>query len=316
MASTSESLQVNTDFDPATGQLVEVVEGIGRVTAPNRGPYTFTGTNSFLIGVDRLFVLDPGPNDSAHLKALIAAIDGRPVEAILLTHTHRDHSGLARKLKAKTGAPIWFGGPHRLYRRAGWLERRVLSRSCDFGLMPDEMLSDGDSLSIDGIGLNVVATPGHCENHLAYSVAGTPYLFTGDHIMGWSSTLVAPPDGSMGDYMRSLDNVIVSPFSYYLPAHGGPIPEGRKYARALRAHRLERDREILLGVGSGANTIGRLVSRIYQGLSPALRPAAAKTVEAHLENLIERGEVAARHGPFGAHYERIAASSVAEAEDA
>jgi len=316
MASTSESLQVNTDFDPATGRLVDVVEGIGRVTAPNRGPYTFTGTNTFLIGFDRLFVLDPGPNDSTHLKALIAAIDGRPVEAILLTHTHRDHSGLARRLKVKTGAPIWFGGPHRLYRNAGWLEKRILSRSCDFNLMPDGVLSDGDSLSIDGIDLTVMATPGHCENHLAFSLAGTPCLFTGDHIMGWSSTLVAPPDGSMGDYMRSLENVIVSPFTYYLPAHGGPIPEGRKYARALMAHRMDRDREILLGIGSGASTVGRLVSRIYQDLSPALRPAAAKTVEAHLENLIARGEVAVRRGPFGANYTRISTPSVAESEDA
>lgn len=316
MASTSESLQVNTDFDPDTGRLVEVVEGIGRVTAPNRGPYTFTGTNSFLIGVDRLFVLDPGPNDSRHLKALLTAIDGRPVEAILLTHTHRDHSGLARRLKAKTGAPIWFGGPHRLYRGVGWLETRLLSRSCDFGLVPDEVLSDGDSMTIDGIGLGVVATPGHCENHLAYSIAGTPYLFTGDHIMGWSSTLVAPPDGSMGDYMRSLDNVIVLPFSYYLPAHGGPVPEGRKYARALLAHRMERDREILLGIGSGANTIGRLVSRIYQELSPALRPAAAKTVEAHLENLVVRGEITVRRSPLGNHYARLPAPSLTESEDA
>ncbi|MDR3475280.1 MAG: MBL fold metallo-hydrolase [Devosia sp.] len=302
MASATGPLGLNTSFEPQTGTLVELVEGIGRVTAPNASPYTFTGTNTFLVGIDRLVVIDPGPRDSRHFAALMAAIGGRTVEAILLTHTHRDHSGLARRLRKKTRAPIWSNGPHRLYRQAGRLETMALSRACDFTLVPDELVEDGTGLSVDGIGITALATPGHSANHMAFSVSGSPYLFTGDHVMGWSSTVVAPPDGQMADYLRSLEKVIVSPFTYYLPAHGGPIPEGRKYARSLLAHRLERNGQVLEGVSSGANTIGKLVSRIYQGLAPALRLAAAKTVEAHLDYLTDAGEVVAHRGPLGTRY--------------
>jgi len=305
MPSASGTFSPNTSFDADVGSLVELVEGIARVTAPNSGPYTFTGTNTFLVGVDRLVVIDPGPADSRHLRALLKAIDGRPVEAILLTHTHRDHSGLARRLRRKTGAPIWSNGPHRLYREAGRLERLLLSRSCDFKLIPDEVLAEGSTLEIDGITLTAMPTPGHCANHFAFSVAGSPYLFIGDHVMGWSSTVVAPPDGNMADYLQSLENVIVSPFTYYLPAHGGPIPEGRKYARQLLAHRLDRNQQVLDGVADGARTVSALVRRIYQGLAPALRPAAAKTVEAHLDYLVARGELDVQRGPLGARYRAL-----------
>jgi glyoxylase-like metal-dependent hydrolase (beta-lactamase superfamily II) len=304
MASATGPLGLNTSFEPETGTLVELVEGIGRVTAPNASPYTFTGTNTFLVGIDRLIVIDPGPKDSRHFSALMKAIAGRQVEAILLTHTHRDHSGLARRLRKKTGAPIWSNGPHRLYRKAGRLETMRLSRACDFKLVPDELVEDGTTLAVDGISITAMATPGHCANHLAFSIPGSPYLFTGDHVMGWSSTVVAPPDGQMADYLQSLETVIVSPFTYYLPAHGGPIPEGRKYARQLLAHRLERNQQILQGVADGANTVARLVGRIYQGLAPALRIAAAKTVEAHLDYLAARGEIVMRRGPLGIRYAR------------
>ena len=256
------------------------------------------------MGVDSLVVIDPGPNDSRHLRALLEAIDGRPVEAILLTHTHRDHAGLARRLRKKTGAPIWSNGPHRLYRKAGWLERLVLRRSCDFTLLPDELITDGSTLSVDGITLTAMSTPGHCANHLAFSVAGSPYLFIGDHVMGWSSTVIAPPDGNMADYLESLEKVIVSPFTYYLSAHGGPIPEGRRYARQLLAHRMERSQQILDGVAAGAGSVGKLVASIYPDITPALRPAAAKTVEAHLDLLLASGQLALRRTPGGPRYAR------------
>ena len=304
MAHAAEALSLNRDFDPLTGALVPVAAGIARVTAPNRGPFTFTGTNSFLVGTERLIVIDPGPRDKQHLKALLAAIGGRPVEAILLTHTHRDHAGLARRLKKKTGAPIWFGGRHQWSRPARWHEAMALRGAADWRLLPDRVLKDGDGIGIDGMTLGVLETPGHCANHLSYSVLGTPYLFTGDHVMGWNSTLVAPPDGAMGAYLKSLEKVIVAPYSHYLPAHGGPIAEGRKFARGLLAHREERNREILLGISSGADTVGKLVSRIYQDIGPKLRGAARLTVEAHLEYLMARHEISLRQAGLGARYRR------------
>ena len=304
MAPARPALDLTTDFDPQTGQVVAVAPGVARVTAPNRGPFTFTGTNSFLVGHDRLILIDPGPRDGSHLAALRRAIDGRPVEAIVITHTHLDHSGLARRLKAMTGAPLWFGGRHRFSRPPRWGEHDAFARACDWKLEPDRTIGEGDRLAIDGMSLTVIATPGHCANHLAFGVSGTPYLLSGDHVMGWSSTLVAPPDGSMADYLRSLEKVIVAPFSRYLPAHGGPIEEGRKFARALLAHREERNGEIRLGVASGANTAGRLVRRIYQDLPARLRPAARKTIEAHLDYLVDRGELTRRPGLFGASYRR------------
>ena len=303
-ARASEAFRPNPSFEPATGTFVEIAEGMGRVTAPNAGPYTLTGTNTFILGIDQLVVIDPGPADARHMRALLTAIADRPVKAILLTHTHRDHTGLARRLRQRTGAPIWCNGRHRFYRPPGRLEAQVLKRSCDLSLEPDEIIEDGQVIDVDGFSLGVIATPGHCANHLAFSVTGSPFLFTGDHVMGWSSTVVAPPDGAMGDYLHSLDRVIIAPFTHYLPAHGGPIPDGRRYARSLLAHRLERNRQILEGLAEGTDTIAKLVRRIYEDLAPALRPAAAKTVEAHLDYLVGRGEAKARRGLFGTHYRR------------
>lgn len=293
MAAAAEALPVNTDFDPETGRLVEVSPAIARVTAPNAGPFTFTGTNTFLIGVDRLIVIDPGPASRRHFRALMAAIGKRPVEAILLTHTHRDHSGLARRLRTATNAPLLFNGRHRWSRPPRGLEASRLGRECDWTIEPDAVLGEGGTVSADGITVSAMATPGHCANHLCFTIDGTPYLFSGDHVMGWSSTMVAPPDGDMGDYLASLDNVIVAPFSHYLPAHGGEIVEGRRYARALLAHRQQRNRQVLEALEDRPLTIGGLVVRIYPGLKRTLRGAAAMTVKAHLEYLVARGEVTA-----------------------
>jgi glyoxylase-like metal-dependent hydrolase (beta-lactamase superfamily II) len=299
MADTPPPLAFDTEFVPATGQAVPVVPGVVRVTAPNSGPYTFTGTNSFIIGGERVAVLDPGPADAAHHAALLAAIGGRPVEAILLTHTHKDHSAGVPALREATGAPLWFAGPHRLSRPPRLLEMNALARDCDWGLTPDRAFFDGEAFEVGGVSLTAIATPGHCANHMCYGLADTDWLLSGDHIMGWNSTLVAVPDGSMADYLASLDKVLALPYAHYIPAHGGPIETGPAYARALLAHRQLRNNQIVGAVAKGATRIPDLLLRIYPTLAINLRFAAALTLKAHVEYLADRGMIRMRRTPFG-----------------
>lgn len=299
MADTPPPLTFDTAFVPATGQAVPVVPGVVRVTAPNSGPYTFTGTNSFIIGDERVAVLDPGPVDATHRAALLAAIRGRPVEAILLTHTHKDHSAGVPALREATGAPLWFAGPHRLSRPPRLLEMNALARDCDWALTPDRTFFDGESFDVGGVSLTAIATPGHCANHMSYGLAGTEWLLTGDHIMGWNSTLVAVPDGSMADYLASLEKVLALPYAHYIPAHGGPVEMGQAYARALLAHRQLRNSQIVGAVAKGATRIPELLLRIYPTLAINLRFAAALTLKAHIEYLADRGMIRMRRTPFG-----------------
>jgi glyoxylase-like metal-dependent hydrolase (beta-lactamase superfamily II) len=303
MASPAPALIFDTSFDPKTGVAEPVVPGLVRVTAHNASAYTFTGTNSFILGHDRVAVIDPGPDSAAHQAALERAVSGRPIEAIILTHTHRDHSASARRLADAWGAPLWFEGRHRLSRPLRRFERNPIQNSCDWDLVPDRKLADGEMLEVGGVRLSVHTTPGHCANHLAFGLVGTPTLLTGDHIMGWNSTLVSVPDGSMEDYLASLDKVIALEFSHYVPAHGGPIADGVIYARALKAHREARNAQVLAAVTAGANTLGKVVSAVYPQIGVALRIAARMTVTAHVEYLEGLGKLTVRRGLFGARLE-------------
>ncbi|MCP3056259.1 MBL fold metallo-hydrolase [Aurantimonas marianensis] len=283
---------------------VPLDETIRRVTARNPSPFTFHGTNSYVVGEDRCFVVDPGPDDTAHLDALLAAIDGRPVDAILLTHTHRDHTGLVARLKDVTGAPLLGGGPHRPMRpllagEASWIEA-----AGDASLVFERMLSDDETLVLGGTTLTVIATPGHCANHLAFAVGDDGTVLSGDHVMAWSTTIVAPPDGAMRDYMNSLDRLLNRDDSRYLPGHGGAVERPKAFVRALIGHRRMRENAILTRLRAGDRTIPAIVAAIYRATDPKLHGAAGLSVLAHLEDLAERGLVSADGPPtLGARYE-------------
>ncbi|MGO8074574.1 MBL fold metallo-hydrolase [Rhizobium leguminosarum] len=294
-------------FEPAYGQAVPVVAGVERVTVNNPGPFTFFGTNSYIVGSSSVAVIDPGPEDEAHFQALMAALGGRAVTHIVVSHTHRDHSPLARRLQAATGAVTVGQGPHRPARPLRDGEINPFSESSDLSFVPDITLSDGESLSGDGWALSAVLTPGHTANHAAFALEGRDILFSGDHVMAWSTSIVAPPDGSMADYMESLDRLIAREDRLLLPGHGGPLTEPAGFLRALKAHRLRREQAVLVRVQAGDRQIAEMVKVIYRDTDPKLHGAAALSVLAHIEDLLERGEIAADGPPTLAALYRPAA---------
>ncbi|MBY3118854.1 MBL fold metallo-hydrolase [Rhizobium laguerreae] len=290
-------------FEPAYGQAMPVAPGVERVTANNPGPFTFFGTNSYIVGSSSVAVIDPGPEDEAHFQALMAALAGRAVTHILVSHTHRDHSPLARRLQAATGAVTVGQGPHRPARplRAG--EINPFSESSDISFMPDVAIGDGQTLSGDGWALTAVLTPGHTANHAAFALEGREILFSGDHVMAWSTSIVAPPDGSMADYMTSLERLIERQDRLLLPGHGGPVTEPASFLPALKAHRLKREQAVLARIRAGDRGIAEMVKAIYRDTDPKLHGAAALSVLAHIEDLVERGMIAADGPPtLAAHY--------------
>ncbi|MBY5444526.1 MBL fold metallo-hydrolase [Rhizobium leguminosarum] len=284
-------------FEPAYGQAVPVVAGVERVTAENPGPFTFFGTNSYIVGSSSVAVIDPGPEDEAHFQALMAALGGRAVTHIFVSHTHRDHSPLAKRLQAATGAATVGQGPHRPARPLRDGEINPFSESSDLSFVPDITLSDGETLSGDGWSLSAVLTPGHTANHAAFALEGRDILFSGDHVMAWSTSIVAPPDGSMADYMESLDRLIERQDGLLLPGHGGPVTEPASFLRALKAHRLKREQAVLARIRAGDRGIAEMVKAIYRDTDPKLHGAAALSVLAHIEDLLERGMIAADGPP-------------------
>lgn len=261
-----------------------------RALAPNPGPFTYTGTCSYIVGSGDVAIVDPGPDDPRHIEALLAAIGGERLRYVLVTHTHRDHSPAARVLKQATGATIAgcapyapcdssnFGGPN-------------LDAAHDLAYAPDIVLKDGDALAIGDVSLMALATPGHTANHLCFALAEEKALFTGDHVMAWATTVIAPPDGSMRDYMASVERLLRRDDRVYWPAHGGPVCDPPRFLRALVHHRRAREAAILRRLEAGDETIAEIVAHIYEGVDKRLHPAAAMTALAHLEDLLARGLV-------------------------
>ncbi|TGT61414.1 MBL fold metallo-hydrolase [Mesorhizobium sp. M00.F.Ca.ET.170.01.1.1] len=291
------TLEFETRFDPAYGQAVTVAPHVLRVTARNPSPFTFHGTNSYLVGRETLAVIDPGPDDDAHLETLLAAIGGRPVSHIFVSHTHRDHSPLAARLKARTGATVLAEGPHRPARALRIGEINPLDASADTAFFPDVALADGILTQGDGWSIRTVLTPGHTANHAAFALEGTGILFSADHVMAWATSIVAPPDGAMADYMESLDRLIERDDRLLLPGHGGPVVAPRKFMRGLKTHRKMRERAILERIRDGDRTIKDMVAAMYRDTDPRLHGAAGLSVLAHLEDLVARGLVATAGDP-------------------
>lgn len=285
------ALEFDMRFEPAYGEAVAVAPDVLRLTVNNPSPFTFTGTNSYIVGRDTLAMIDPGPEDEAHFQALIRAIGGRPVSHIFVSHTHRDHSPLTTRLKEATGATVVAEGPHRPARPLRIGETNPLDASADTEFSPDRRLADGEAIFGDGWAIGGVFTPGHTANHMAFSLEGTGILFSADHVMAWSTSIVAPPDGAMSDYMASLDRLLDRDDRLYLPGHGGPVLNPGQFVRGLKAHRKMRERAILERLKAGDRTIPEMVETIYRSTDARLHGAAGLSVLAHIEDLVERGEV-------------------------
>lgn len=269
------------------GQVQHVAPGVRRVLCRNPSPYTFRGTNSWIIGEGRVAVLDPGPEDGEHLEALLAALDGEVVTHILVSHTHRDHSPGVAALKAATGARSFGYGPHVTPPDQG-------GEGGDHSFTPDVRVADGEEIAGDGWRLTALHTPGHCANHLCFAMAGNGALFSADHVMSWNTTVVSPPDGDMRDYMNSLAKLRAREGHdrLYLPGHGPALAEPMPYLDALAAHRRKREARVVAalretpGVGAMA-----LVGPVYGPLDPKLVGAAGRSLLAHLLMLEGEGVV-------------------------
>ena len=281
------------------GRLEPVAPGVRRIVAKNPGPFTFKGTGTYVVGEGEVAVIDPGPELEEHVAALLASLAEEQVTHILVTHTHRDHSPAAKALKAATGAPSYGFGPHAGGRRG----EAGVEEGGDWDFAPDIVVTDGAEIAGGKWRFEAVHTPGHTSNHLCFALPDSGILFSGDHVMGWSTSVIAPPDGDMAAYMASLDKLLARQDAVYWPTHGPAITEPQRHVRAFIAHRREREAGIIDCLKAGVEATDKIVEHLYAGLNPALRGAAARSVLAHLIDLIGRDIVTAE-GPatVAAHF--------------
>lgn len=293
-----DAAEFDREFVPAYGEAVTVGTHVQRITVNNPSPFTFFGTNSYIVGDRSVCVIDPGPENEEHFRALMAALAGREVTHIAVSHTHRDHSPLTARLKAETGAITIAEGPHRPSRPLHDGETNPFAESSDSDFVPDIALSHGQTVEGDGWALTALLTPGHAANHAAFALDRDGIVFSADHVMAWATSIVAPPDGSMAEYMASLDMLLERDDRIYLPGHGGPVRDPSAFCRGLRTHRRMRERAILERIRAGDRKIADIVLAIYRDTDPRLHGAAALSVLAHVEDLVERGDVATDGAPL------------------
>ena len=307
----AQTSDIDIDFDRERigppGTLVELTPMIRRMVAPNPGPMTFTGTCTYVVGRGAVAIIDPGPDSATHVENLLAALAGETISQILITHTHRDHCGAAADLKAATGAQLIGCAPYIVATKPSpGTEERGRNSGHELAYVPDVVLVEGNMVEVGDLSLDVVATPGHTGNHLCFALPAERALFSGDHVMAWSTSVIIPPDGAMADYMASLEKLQQRDDAIFWPGHGGPVRAPQNYLMALIRHRRLREASILTALGQGALTIPELVAAIYRGLDPALQGAARLSVRAHLEDLSARELVHAEASePGSVRYRRV-----------
>ncbi|MEM7226734.1 MAG: MBL fold metallo-hydrolase [Pseudomonadota bacterium] len=272
------------DPDVAYGRVERISPLVRRVVAPNPSPFTYTGTGTFIVGQGAVAVIDPGPLLDDHVAALLAALEGERVSHILITHTHADHSPAAAPLKAATGAPTFGFGPH----GSGRPEPAVrVEEDGDRSFTPDHAIRNGAVIEGAGWCLEALHTPGHTSNHLCFALAEEATLFSGDHVMGWSTSVISPPDGDMQAYLRALESLLGRDDALYRPTHGPAITQPKRHVAALIAHRQKREAAIAAALADGLRAIPEMVARIYREVPVHLHPAAGRTVLAHLIHMVE-----------------------------
>jgi len=295
-----QELSFKTTMSFAYGVPSPVSPGIVRIVANNPSPLTFKGTNTYLVGMTELAVIDPGPDDPGHREAVLKAAAGRPVTHILVTHAHRDHVDGASALRAESGGKIYAYGRETLAPRGPAVSPQG-SEFIDYVFKPDVTIGGGDVVEGREWRFTAVHTPGHAPDHLCFALHGRSVLFSGDHVMAWNTTLVAPPEGSMAEYIKSLQLLLLRSEGVYLPGHGGRLYEPARTVKAYLLHRRWREQSILEAIRGGAGTISALVPLVYPTIDTKLMPAALLSVQAHVEHLIERGLVTCEGGPAFDH---------------
>ncbi len=281
------SLRLQRGIEFEYGIVDELSPLVRRVIAKNPGPFTYTGTGTYIIGRGEVAIIDPGPADQMHINALLSAVEGEAVTHVLVTHTHMDHSPGCKLLKAYQDAATYGYGPH----GGDLADASKVEEGADRDFVPDVRVTHGDVLAGEGWSVECVHTPGHTSNHMCFCLSDERALFTGDHVMGWSTSVISPPDGNMGDYMQSLALLLERDDIIYYPTHGPPVRDPRTHVEAFIAHRLARERQIRDCLLSGVTNIVDMVPIMYKGTDRVLFPAAARSVLAAVELMHARGEI-------------------------